>query len=96
MVREKEMALLRITKAEPLEDFSLRLTLTDGSVVERDLRPFLRGPIFKHIRTDASEFARVRAQDGSIAWPDGADLCPDALIWNGLPPDDESRPASSK
>ncbi len=83
------MSLLRIVRVEPLGAFRLRLTLTDGSQVERDVGPLLRGPIFEKIRSDASEFARVRAQDGSVVWPNGADLCPDVLIWNGLPPQEE-------
>ena len=90
------MALVRIIKAEPLEDYRVRLTLTDGSVIERDLRPLLIGPVFEKIRAEPSECARVRAQDGALVWPNGADLCPDMIIWNGLPPEEESRPASSR
>ena len=88
--------MLRITKAQPLEEFRARLTLTDGSVIERDLRPLLKGPVFEKIRSDPNEFACVRTEGGALVWPNGADLCPDVVIWNGLPPDEESRPASSK
>jgi Protein of unknown function (DUF2442) len=85
------MSWLRISKAEPLDQFRLRLTLTDGSVVERDVKPLLRGPVFEKIRSDPGKFAQVLVRDGSIVWPNGADLCPDVLIWNGLPPEDEAR-----
>jgi len=85
------MSLLRIVKVEPLGDLRLRLTLTDGSVIERDVGPLIRGPIFEKIRSDSTEFARVRAQDGTVVWPNGADLCPDMVIWNGLPPDEERK-----
>ena len=34
----RQMALLRIREAEALEGFKLRLTLTDGSVIKRDVR----------------------------------------------------------
>ena len=90
------MALVRIAKAEPLDQFTLRLTLTDGSVIERELRPLLKGPIFEKIRTEPREFARVRAEDGALVWPDGADLCPDMVIWNGLPPDEEKKQPTSE
>ena len=33
-------------------------------------------------------FAQVRAEGGGVAWPNGADLCPDVLIWGGMPPAD--------
>jgi hypothetical protein len=85
------MSLLRIVNAEPLADLRLRLTLTDGSGIERDVGPLLRGPIFEKIRSDSTEFARVRARDGTVVWPNGADLCPDVVIWNGLPPDEEGK-----
>lgn len=80
------MGLLRISHAVALEDFRLRLTLTDGSVVERDVSDLLVGPVFEPLRHDASVFRAVRAEAGTVVWPNGADLCPDVLIWGGAPP----------
>jgi hypothetical protein len=84
------MPLLRIRSAVATGDTTLRLVLTDGSSVERDLRFVLAGPMFDSVRQSAAEFARVRVEDGSTAWPHGADLCPDVLIWGGRPPSDPS------
>jgi len=90
--------VLRIREVTPLDETRLRLTLTDGSVVERDVRPLLIGPVFDGIRTDRDEFRRVAVEEGTLAWPNGADLCPDAVIWGGLPPADSaaSPPAELK
>lgn len=84
------MALLRIRSASATGDTTLRLELTDGSTVERDLRFILSGPMFDTLRRSPAEFARVRVEDGSTTWPQGADLCPDVLIWGGRPPTDPS------
>lgn len=86
------MSLLRIRKVIPLEGFRLRLTLTDGSVVERDVADLLVGPIFDSIRRDPVRFREVRAEAGSVTWPNGADLCPDVLIWGGPPPCEPKTP----
>jgi len=88
------MSLLRIREVVSLPNFHLRLTLTDGSVVERDVSGYLQGPIFEPIRSDASLFSGVRVEHGTVVWPNGADLCPDALIWGGLPPENATRPDS--
>lgn len=79
------MALLRIDRVNPLPGLKLRLTLTDGRVIERDVAPLLEGPVFARIKADPAEFARARVEGGTVVWPDGADLCPDVLIWNGPP-----------
>jgi hypothetical protein len=84
------MALIRISSVKPLNGFQVELTLTTGEVVQRDLRPFLNGPIFDSIREDEEQFSQVRAEDGTVVWPNGADLCPDVVIWSGLPPADSS------
>jgi len=84
------MKFVRIRKVEPLDGFRLRLTLTDGQVIERAVQPYLRGPLFDSIRRDPSVFAQVEVRDDSVAWPNGADLCPDLLIWNGPPPESET------
>ena len=88
------MTLTRIKSARPLDGFNVELTLTTGEVVRRDLEQLLRGPIFDAIRNNAEEFRSLRAQDGTIVWPNGADLCPDVLIWGGLPPADVSSSAA--
>ncbi|MFZ1122868.1 MAG: DUF2442 domain-containing protein [Candidatus Binataceae bacterium] len=87
------MALLRISEVRPLEGFRLKLTLTDGSVIERDVSRLLVGPVFDPVRKDPSFFKKVRAQDGTVVWPNGADLCPDVLIWGGPPPEEEQERA---
>jgi hypothetical protein len=88
------MALIRITKVKPLEGFNVELALTTGEVVRRDLQPFLNGPVFDLIRSDEEQFRQVRAQGGTVVWPSGADLCPDVVIWGGLPPADASSSAA--
>jgi hypothetical protein len=86
------MILLRISAVEPLEGARVRLTLTDGAVIERDLSALLAGPLFREIREDTARFREVRVEAGGLAWPNGADLCPDAVIWGGLPPAGAARP----
>jgi len=61
-------------------------------VVERDVSELLVGPIFDPIRSDPARFREVRAEEGSVAWPNGADLCPDVLIWGGPPPREPRTP----
>ena len=80
------MSLLRIERVAPLQGFWLRLTLTDGSVIERDVEHLLSGPVFQALRQDPALFAQARAEEGTVVWPNSADLCPDVLIWDGPPP----------
>ncbi|MGC1397563.1 DUF2442 domain-containing protein [Candidatus Binatus sp.] len=87
------MALLRIREVEVPGDFKLRLTLTDGSVIERDVSQLLVGPVFEPIRKEQADFAKVRVESGTVVWPNGADLCPDVLIWGGAPPQEGHQPA---
>jgi hypothetical protein len=88
------MRLIRIREAQPLDDYRVRLTLTDGRVVERDIRPMLAGPVFAGIRGDEARFREMRVEGGTLVWPSGADLCPDVLIWGGLPPADAASDAA--
>ena len=89
------MALLRISAVLPGEEFQVRLTLTDGSVVVRDLSGLLQGPMFQSIREDVTLFRAVSIENGTLAWPNGADLCPDVVIWGGLPPAQAIHPAQT-
>ena len=84
------MALIRIVEAKPLEHFNVELTLTTGEIIQRNLEPLLQGPVFDSIREHEEQFRGLRAESGTLVWPNGADLCPDVLIWGGLPPSDAS------
>jgi hypothetical protein len=64
----------------------VRLTLTDGTEIERDLSALLVGPVFQEIRENPARFRQVRVEAGTLVWPNGADLCPDAVSWGGPPP----------
>jgi hypothetical protein len=61
----------------------LRLTLSNGAVVERDVEKYLIGPVFEEIRTNPTLFAQVRVDHGTVVWPGEIDLCPDVLISDG-------------
>ena len=87
--------MLRIRAATPLEGRRLRLTLTDGSVVERDISDFIAwGEIYERLATDDAYFRRVRVRYGTVAWPGNVDIAPERIIGGGPDPadDDDRRP----
>ena len=76
-----------IVKVEHLGDFRLRVTFADDLVADLDLADRLAGevgPMFEPLR-DPAFFARVSIDEelGTIVWPNGADLAPDALHAQG-------------
>ena len=79
--------MIRITDVQALDVYCVRLTLTDGSVKEVDLTPYLNGPIFEPIHRDPDLFRSVRVDPelGTIVWDNGADICPDVLIHDRIP-----------
>jgi hypothetical protein len=88
--------MLEITAVEPLHDRVVRMTLSDGSVVERDLGELLDGRgIFARISRDEAAFREVYVANGTLTWPGDVDLAPETLIWDGPYPADEgaARPA---
>jgi hypothetical protein len=78
--------LVRISSVKPIEGYLVELTLSTGEVIERDLSPLLRGPIFESILANEDRFRAVRVEQGTLVWPDGVDLCPDMIVWGDLPP----------
>ena len=86
--------MLRIRSALALEDRQLRLTLTDGSVVERDIQDLLVGQVFDRLRVEDAFFRRVRARHGTVTWPGDVDIVPETLIWDGPEPAEGTRPAA--
>ena len=74
--------MARVTAVNILDGFIVRLTFADGAENRVDLEPFLKGRIFGPLR-DPARFREVRADPDldTIAWPNGADICPDVLYY---------------
>jgi hypothetical protein len=71
--------MTRVVSALPLDDFRLSVGFDDGTHGTISLRDRLFGPVFEPLR-DPAAFRRVFVDEfGAIAWPNGADLAPDAL-----------------
>lgn len=70
----------RISGVEPLENFRLRLTFSDGLVREADFSGKLWGPMAEPLQ-DPDYFRQVRVDTElrTIVWPNGYDLDPDVL-----------------
>ena len=57
---------------------NVRLKFRDGWSGVLDLGPALHGPIFSDLNQPA-KFRKVAVHDGTLVWPNGADICPDVL-----------------
>ncbi|OGQ80132.1 MAG: hypothetical protein A2289_12945 [Deltaproteobacteria bacterium RIFOXYA12_FULL_58_15] len=80
--------MARIVNVKVVRDFAVELSFADGKVRQVDLEPRMRGPVFEAILKDPAKFREVSvdAEIGTIVWPNGADLCPDVLYFDGDPP----------
>jgi hypothetical protein len=72
--------ILRVVDAEVCGDYALRLTFNDGSRKSVNVLPLLEGVVFRPL-LDPGHFARVKLDPvcGTVVWPNGADLAPEAL-----------------
>jgi len=77
---------LRIIAAKPLKGFLVKAHLTDGSMRKIDIAPYIQGsgPLFKEVRDNPKLFRQVRADHGTLTWPNGLDFCPDVLLESQL------------
>ena len=82
--------LTRVKTVEPLEGYKLRVGFTDGTVRVIDFEKDLVGRLFGALK-DQGLFRQVRVEGGTLVWPNGADVCPDALYYQGMPPWAEAR-----
>jgi hypothetical protein len=86
------LSMLRISEVHPLEGRLVQLTLTDGSIVERDLSALLDGVgVFARISFDDAAFREVYVDYGTLAWPGEVDIAPETLIWDGPAPKDQAQ-----
>jgi stress-induced morphogen len=70
--------MLRVTDAEYLDGFRIRLVFSDGTAGTVDLRGRMEGPIFQALN-DAETFRQFELTDHTLVWPNGADFAPEYL-----------------
>lgn len=76
-------AAWRVVSAEVLPGLRLRVRFVDGTNGEVELEAFLcsdkvGGTVFESLR-EPEFFGRLSVVDGTVQWPNGADLAPDAM-----------------
>ncbi len=74
------LEILRVTEMEQVGTYSLKVAFKDGTTKRVNLRPLLWGEVFEPLR-DPDRFSEVYLDEkmGTVAWPNGADLAPEAL-----------------
>jgi len=72
--------ILRITELQVVGRYLLRVSFNDRTRKTVDVFPLLEGPVFEPLK-DPAFFARVVLDPitGTAAWPNDADLAPEAL-----------------
>lgn len=80
--------MLQVQAVEVLEGYWLRLTLSNGDVVERDVQDVIQGGVFEPLRQRRDLFEAAFVDGSTVAWPGEVDIAPETLIWDGPEPDE--------
>jgi hypothetical protein len=72
---------LEIRAVEVRDAYWLVLTLSDGTMVERNVSRLIWDPAFESLATDYEKFRRARVERGTVVWPGNPELAPEILIW---------------
>lgn len=72
------MTIPFVVEAKHEGRFRIRLVFKDKTTKTVDFRPWLKGPVFAPLK-DVKYFHRFFLDGGTVAWPNGADIAPEAL-----------------
>lgn len=67
-----------VVRAQHIDEFRVHLTFNDGVEAIVDFERWLNGPVFESIKTPP-RFSELFIDGGGVAWPNGADISPEAL-----------------
>lgn len=89
--------LYDVIAAEPLPGFNLKLTFDNGEVRRFAMANFLDSAagVFIPLRNMA-QFKQVYLANGTVAWPNGADLDPELLYEKSIPETIEDVPEPTR
>lgn len=69
---------------EPLENFRLRITFSNGERRIFDVSPYLGYPAFRRL-ANPGYFSLAHAHHGTVCWPGDIDFCPDTVYLESIP-----------
>jgi len=70
--------MIRVEAVEPVEDYQLKVRLSDGRQGIFDMKPYLGIGVFQELK-DPTYFRRVTAAFGGVVWPHEQDLSPETI-----------------
>src|SRR2546423_12646919 len=70
--------LPEINKAKRVNGFIIAMRFNDGTEKHIDISQWFKGPVFKALK-DPKFFAKFFVEGGTLAWPNGVDIAPEAL-----------------
>ena len=80
-----------VKTVQPLPGFKLRLTFSNGEQRVLDVTPWLDTGVYRQLRDEAL-FNTAHISFDTVAWNNGADLCPEVLYAQSLPEETAERP----
>ena len=70
--------LPQVIKAKYVSGFVIATRFDDGTEKHLDISQWFRGPVFKALK-DPKFFSKFFVEGGTLAWPNGVDIAPEAL-----------------
>jgi hypothetical protein len=70
--------LPQVTSAKRVRGFVIAARFDDGTEKHVDISQWFKGPVFKPLK-NPNFFRRFFIEAGTLAWPNGVDIAPEAL-----------------
>jgi hypothetical protein len=70
--------LPEVSEVQPLPDYVLRLTFTNGEQKQFDMTPYLHYPVFQRLQNPGF-FKLAKVDYGTVVWPGDIDIAPETL-----------------
>jgi len=85
--------MIKVISVEPLENYKLRLKLSDGRTGIFDVIPYLDMGVFRELK-NPGYFRRVYIDYGTVVWPHEQDIAPDTIEMDLQPEPELNKPYS--
>jgi hypothetical protein len=70
--------MIKVISVEPMENYKLKITLSDNRKGVFDVSPYLDRGVFKELK-DPKNFRRVYLAYGTVVWPHELDIAPETI-----------------